>query len=168
MDRHPNGVMGFAARVLVALALVAGAAGHVLAAEPVRLDGAVRQPLVFDDATLRALPKTSVAVDFETGKGREAGSYGGVLLWALVEKAGLQAGEGKNAALRRTLLVTGSDGYAVALAIGEIDPHYGGKPVLLAYESGEPAMPLDAPRLVVPGDAHGGRNVRGVVHIEVK
>jgi hypothetical protein len=26
--------------------------------------------------------------------------------------------------LKHTLLITGRDGYAVALAIGELDPHY--------------------------------------------
>ena len=75
---------------------------------------------------------------------------------------------GKNASLRHTLLIAGRDGYAVALAFGEIDPHYEGKSVILAYAGGEPPVSFGALRLVVPGDAHGGRSVRDVAAIEVK
>jgi hypothetical protein len=32
----------------------------------------------------------------------------------------------------------GADGYSVALAIGELNPHYEGKLVILAYAGGEP------------------------------
>ena len=56
----------------------------------------------------------------------------------------------KNAALRHTLLITGRDGYAVALAVGEVDPHYEGKSVILAYAGGEPPASIATPRLVVP------------------
>ena len=57
---------------------------------------------------------------------------------------------------------------AVALALGEIDPHYAGKVVILAYQGGQPPSSAGSLRLIVPGDAHGGRNVRDVVRIEVK
>lgn len=36
-------------------------------------------------------------------------------------------------ALKHTLLITGRDGYTVALAIGELDSHYEGKSLILAY-----------------------------------
>ena len=55
-----------------------------------------------------------------------------------------------------------------ALAAGEIDPRYEGKSVILAYEGGEPPAASAALRLVVPGDAHGGRSVRDVATIEVR
>jgi hypothetical protein len=63
--------------------------------------------------------------------------------------------------------ITGRDGYAVALAVGELDPHYEGKSVILAYAGGEPPASIAARRLVVPGDKHGGRSVRDVTSIEV-
>jgi hypothetical protein len=50
----------------------------------------------------------------------------------------------------------------VALALGELDPNYEGKLVILAYEGGEPPASSTALRLVVPGDVHGGRSVRDV------
>jgi len=158
--------------MLVALALVVGAAAPAIAEEaataPAVLDGAVKTRLELSEATLRALPKTTLDVDFATGKGRETGRYAGALLWTLVEQAGPVDEPGKNAALRHTLLVTGRDGYAVALSIGELDPHYAGKAVILAYEGGTPPTSPGHLRLIVPGDAHGGRSVRDVVRIEVK
>jgi hypothetical protein len=54
------------------------------------------------------------------------------------------------------------------LPSGELDPHYEGKPVILAYAGGEPPASITAPRLVVPGDKHGGRSVRNVASIEVR
>jgi hypothetical protein len=44
---------------------------------------------------------------------------------------------------------------------------YEGKQAILAYAGGEPAASFGSLRLVVPGDAHGGRSVREVESIEV-
>ena len=49
-----------------------------------------------------------------------------MLLWTLLEKAQPIDEPGKNASLKHTLLITGQDGYAEALALGDIDPHYEG------------------------------------------
>jgi len=153
----------------LALALWAGADTlPAFAQDPAVLDGTVKTRLELSETMLRSVPKTEIDVDFETGKGRETGRYAGALLWSLVEKAELVNEAGKNAVLRHTLLVTGRDGYAVSLSIGELDPHYAGKSVILAYEGGTPPASLSNLRLVVPGDAHGGRSVRDVVRIDVK
>lgn len=55
---------------------------------------------------------------------------------------------------------------AGALSEGEIDPKLENKQVILAYE--EDGKPLDAPRLVVPGDLHAPRGVHDVVSISVQ
>ena len=114
------------------------------------------------------MPAVTVDVTFETGEGKKSGRYTGVLLWALLEKAGPIDEPGKNAQLRHTLLITGRDGYAAALALGELDPHYEGKSVILAYAGGRAGRLVRALRLVVPGDAHGGRSVRDVSSIELR
>ena len=124
------------------------------------LRGSVKQELILDEVLLKSLPAVTVDVTFETGEGKKSGSYTGVLLWSLLEKAVPIDEPGKNASLRHTLLIAGRDGYAVALAFGEIDPHYEGKSVILAYAGSEPPASFGALRLVVPGDAHGGRSVR--------
>ena len=48
----------------------------------------------------------------------------------------------------------------------ELDPNFEGKQVLVAYA--QDGKPLPALRLVIPADAHAGRNVRDVVAIEVR
>ena len=160
-------------RVWVAAAavfLVVIAPGLALSevAEPPVLRGAVKQELVLDEALLKSLPATTVDVTYETGEGKKSGSYTGVLLWALLEKAEPIDEPGKNAQLRHTLLITGRDGYAVALALGEIDPHYEGKSVIVAYAGGELPASFNGLRLVVPGDVHGGRSVHDVWSIELR
>jgi hypothetical protein len=74
----------------------------------------------------------------------------------------------KNASLRHPILITGRDGYAAALALGEIDPPLRGQSVIVAYAGGDPPASFAALRLVVPGDAHGGHNVRDIASIEVR
>ena len=136
--------------------------------QPAVLQGAVKQRLVLDEALLKSLPAVTIDVTFETGQDKKSGRYTGVLLWALLEKAEPIDEPGKNATLRHTLVITGRDGYAVALALGEIDPHYEGKQVIIAYLGGEPSASLSALRLVVPGDVHGGRSVRDIATIELR
>lgn len=132
------------------------------------LGGLVKTPLTLDQATLEALPKTSLDVSFETATGKESGSYTGVLLADLVAKAEPIVGDGKNAALQHTLLITGTDGYAVAVAFGEFDAKFGAKAVLLAYKSAGGDVTFEHLRLLVPGDIHGGRAVKDVASIDVK
>jgi hypothetical protein len=157
--------------VFIATFCLAVLTGNESRSEPLAppiLEGSVQQRLVLDKALLESFSPFTVDVTFETDKGKKSGRYTGVLLWSLIEKAVLADVSGKNAALRHTLLITGRDGYAVALAIGEVDPHYEGKSVILAYAGGEPPASIAAPRLVVPGDKHGGRSVRDVASIEVR
>lgn len=133
----------------------------------VTLTGAVENPLHMTTGSLRALPSTGLTLDFMAGPHPEKGSFKGVLLWKLVNLAAVKDRGGKGSNLLHSIIVTGRDGYAVALAIAEIDPKFEGKTVLLAYD--QDGRPLrNGFRLVVPGDHEGGRNVRDVVRIEVQ
>jgi hypothetical protein len=139
-----------------------------IAADPAKLTGTVQTPLSLDEATLNKLPVASVEVSYIRASGPVRGTYTGVLLWDLLKQAGLVNEEGQNTALRHTLLVTSRDGYAVAVAIGELDPAYGNKKVLLAYKGTDDVPSFAELRLVVPGDLHAGRAVRDVASIEVR
>ena len=157
--------------MLVAVILMATTAdihARSESSQPAVLQGAVKQHLVLDDALLKSLPAVTIDVTFETGQGKKSGRYTGVLLWTLLEKAEPIDEPGKNTNLRHTLLITGRDGYAVVLAAGEIDPHYEGKQIIIAYAGGEPSASASSLRLVVPGDFHGGRSVRDVAKIELR
>jgi DMSO/TMAO reductase YedYZ molybdopterin-dependent catalytic subunit len=76
----------------------------------------------------------------------------------------------KNDLLRKVVMVTGTDGYSVAIALGEIMPRFAGKKVLVAYEQdGKPLAQADGfVRLIVPGDTFAGRYVSNIAKIEVR
>jgi DMSO/TMAO reductase YedYZ molybdopterin-dependent catalytic subunit len=154
-------------RAVLAIGLAALAISAA-AQEPatVAVVGAVQHPLTLTIADLRAMPSIEWTGSQQTDRGPAQGKFQGVLLWRVIDKAGLLNGPQKNAYLRHTILVSGSDGYAVALSEGELDPKLEDKKVLLAYE--KDGTPLTAPRLVVPGDAHAARSVHDVVTVEVK
>lgn len=118
---------------------------------------------------LRALPSTSVEVTFQTSKGVETSRYTGSSLWQLLAEGGFIEADAHKGMLRRILVITASDGYAVVLSAGELAPEFGATPVLLAYQRDGADIPADkAPRLIVPGDRRGGRNVVDVVRIDVR
>lgn len=122
----------------------------------------------FSVAQLRALPATDLSLSFATEHGREQASWHGVPLWTLLAEADAIDPKRPRDHVRESVVVTGRDGYSAVLALGEIDPAFEGKQVLLAWQ--RDGAPLTAPnvRLAVPGDAHGGRSVRDVVRIEVR
>jgi hypothetical protein len=155
----------------VRLALAAALLGLVLAggagaADPgIDVGGHAEHALHLTASDLKALPQASADVSFETGHGQQSGHYTGALLWDVVQKAGIADAPGAKAKhhLQHAVLVTGRDGYEVAVAIGEIDPDFENKTVLLVDDGAEQGI-----RLIVPGDKKGGRAVRDVVRIEIE
>jgi hypothetical protein len=89
-----------------------------------------------------------------------------VLLWSLIDGAGLIDAPGRKTRPLHVFLASGADGYAVAVAIGEISPKYEGKQVLVAYRKN--GKPLPGLELVVPGDRHAARFVKTLLAIDVK
>lgn len=70
---------------------------------------------------------------------------------------------------RRTFLVTGRDGYAIAFSVGEISPDFGNTLIMVALSvDGKPLRADEGLRLMVPGDKRGARSVRDVVKIELR
>ncbi len=130
------------------------------------LQGRIEHPRTLTLAELQALPPVTVAVERTEADSTQRMSFTGALLWTLVTTAGPVDEPGKRTFLQHTLLARGRDGYAVALAIAELDPHFEGKQVLVAYA--EDGKPLPALRLVIPADAHAGRSVQDLASIEVR
>ena len=137
------------------------------------LQGRVAHPRTFTAAELQALPPVTVEMDAAEGHdGRATASagphtaYTGDLLWAMIDGAGLVDEPGGKTHLQHTIVARGQDGYAVALAVGEIDPKFEGKPVIVAYaRDGQTMAGL---KLVVPDDRRAGRSVKDLVSIEVR
>jgi hypothetical protein len=126
------------------------------------LGGQVKNPSDFDLAKLEKLPAAS----------QKSGSheYTGVLLWDLLQSAGVILDQSiNNDILRIIVIVTGSDGYETVFSAGEIDPEFGGHQILVAYEKdGQPLGPDRFPQIVAAGDKRFGRFVYKIVKIEVR
>ncbi|MEH1890479.1 MAG: hypothetical protein V7K92_13830 [Nostoc sp.] len=154
-----------------------------------RLGGEVKNPTTYNLQNLRnlrdALKKqnppvvTEITVSFQTGSGPRTETYYGVPLWELINNpkagGGLKPGNSglnpKNSFLRQYVLVEATDCYGAVVAIGEIQPSFEGKTVLIAFEkkdsNGKVVSLIDEgfARLVVPGDKAGGRYVTNVRNI---
>ncbi|HVO26988.1 MAG TPA: molybdopterin-dependent oxidoreductase [Candidatus Margulisiibacteriota bacterium] len=145
------------------------AATDLSAGGGISIGGRVQNPQLLRADDLRKLPVAKVDVSYATGHGQAGGTFSGVLLWTILEKAVLVDGPGKGALVRHVITVTGRDGYAVVLSAGELAPDFEGKAVILALtRNGEPLKPEEGVRLIVPGDKHGGRAVRDVARIDVR
>jgi len=153
-------------RIFLAAALLLLAPATAWAAEPLSISGLVAKPARLTMAELRKLPARRVAVKQTSKHGAVPLNCSGPALTAVLDRVKLSLPPGKNVALRHTLLFTASDGYAVVLSLGEIDPDYGNAAPVLATECD--GKPLDAPRLVMPGDKSASRSVYGLTRIQVR
>lgn len=126
------------------------------------VSGLVLHPGSFNLASLELLPVVSETVGGHT--------YTGVSLWNFLNiAAGLKLDLSvKNDVLSKYLLATGSDGYEVALSLGELNPNFGNQPDIIAYK--EDGAYLDSTgfaRLVIPNDIKAGRWVSNLVDLRV-
>ncbi|MCB9449842.1 MAG: molybdate ABC transporter substrate-binding protein [Anaerolineaceae bacterium] len=131
-----------------------------------RVDGQVLNPLSLTANSLRADYATQTVVAAFTGT-----PFTGVLLWDVITAAqpNLNA-DVPDDQLSLFIVVTGADGAQVTFSWGEIDPAYGGQPVIVAYTENGNAI-TDAQggmRLVVPNDRQAGRSLRGIVNISLR
>ena len=146
------------------------AAPTTTAATPIAITGAVQNPKQYLLSDLRGLPIQTVYVTYSAAGQTVKHTYTGVLLYDLLKAASpaLNAAV-KNDALRWAVLAKGADGYAALFSWGELDPGFGNRQVLLAYEEDQQLLPASegAVRLVVPGDVKGGRYVSSLVELQI-
>lgn len=169
--------MIFPTRFLTVLIVCAGlmAPGGVFAesthySPKFHVGGEVQTPETYTVDTLKELPATKLDVYFNTGAGPVNTSFTGVLLWDLLTTAGVVTDPAiKNDILHKEVVAIGSDGYRVVFSLGELDPHFGGQQVIVAYlQNGQPLdASSGATRLIVPGDKAGGRDVSWLVALDV-
>ena len=137
---------------------------------PFRVVGHVQHPRTFDLAALQKLPVSNQNVTYFAAGSVVSHSFTGALLWDLLQSVGIIVDPViKNDILRKTVVVTGSDGYEAVFGAGEIAPNFGGNQIMVAYEVDGQSLGTDGPaRIVVPGDKQGGRFVSNIVKIEVR
>jgi DMSO/TMAO reductase YedYZ molybdopterin-dependent catalytic subunit len=132
----------------------------------VQVSGDVRAPTMFTLDALRALPARTESVTFGTDAGPQSHTYAGCQLDALITATDPNVDvAAKHPLLTVTVLATGADGYAAAVAWAEIAPTLSARPALVAYT--EDGKPLPQPRLVLPGDIEGARYVSDLTDLRV-
>jgi DMSO/TMAO reductase YedYZ molybdopterin-dependent catalytic subunit len=135
---------------------------------PLRMDGAVEQPLTFHHSDLATLPRQTVQV--RDHEGRES-VFEGVALVELLQRAGVPLGKDLRGDRMVTYVVVGAaDGYRVVLALPEIDPAFSDRLILLAdRRDQQPLSAKEGPlRLIVPGEKRQARWVRQVTSVTVR
>jgi len=157
-------------RLLAALTIVVPAllCGSSAFAGDVQILAPNGHAATLDPAALAHMPPVTTQVSFLTEHGAEAADYTGATLWSVLQQLDLVTSANPRDREKLAIVVTGHDGYAVVLAMAEIDPAFESKQILLADEVNGHPMPAGEIRLVVPGDRHGGRSVRDVARIDIR
>ncbi len=132
-------------------------------APAITVTGMVQHPGPIALATLKPLDVTGT---FHSMSGEQTHRWSGPLLLDVLNAAGITDAPGKKTHMRHVILASGTDGYTVAVAIGEIDTRAEGKQVIVALQ--EDGKALAIPRLIVPRDASFTRGVRDLKGVEVK
>jgi hypothetical protein len=157
--------------IFLAAALLAGAATAQTVPSPatVVIKGGAGQVVTLTAADLDALPQASVTLSHEG----HSFTLTGARLDAVLAKVDAPLGEGlRGPALADVVLIKASDGYRVALSLGDVDPGVRPQtligPVILADREGGKPLGKDGPfRLGVGGDLRPARSARNVVEIDV-
>jgi hypothetical protein len=120
---------------------------------------------------LQQRPRTRVHDVFFAGSGVDEGTFTGVLLWDLIQEAGVITDpDQRNDLLRKYVLITGSDCYETVYSMGELAPRIGGtQPVIVAFMRNDTLLGPDEgmARIINPGDKFGARRVFNIVRIRV-
>jgi DMSO/TMAO reductase YedYZ molybdopterin-dependent catalytic subunit len=138
------------------------------AAAQLTIAGAVSTPITVTAADLKTMPRKTVKVLNEHNQKTEV--YEGVLLEALLQKAGAPQGEALRGALMASYVLAGaSDGYRVAFSLAELDPGITDSDVLVADAlDGAPLGQNEGPfKLVAPHEKRPVRWVRMLKSITV-
>jgi hypothetical protein len=121
---------------------------------------------VLTSTEIEALPRAKIT----TGASSAAGTFEGVALRAILEKAGVGLGETlKGKRMASCLLVEAADGYRVVIALPEIDPAFNDKQIVLAFlKDGKRLDEKEGPyRLVIPDEKRMARWVRQVTTLKI-
>jgi DMSO/TMAO reductase YedYZ molybdopterin-dependent catalytic subunit len=160
----------FVALLLLGATGLSAQAGSPSSEPAFRVFGQVQTPKVFTVRALQKLPDTNQNVTYFAAGSVVSHSFTGALLWDLLQSVGIIVNPAiKNDILRKTIVVTGTDGYVAVFTAGEIAPNFGGNQVLVAYAVDGQPLGTDGPaEIVAPGDKAGGRFVHNIATIEVR
>lgn len=131
------------------------------------LRGDLARPQLLSTRKLASLAQQTVVASYTAGGVPTTKTFTGPLLLDVVNLGAPRIDPTvSNDSLSFAIRATATDRYDAVVSWGEIDPGFEGKQVLLALT--EDGVALERPRLVVPGDAKGGRYVSDVVDLKVQ
>jgi hypothetical protein len=151
--------------VLIGCVLICGAASSLRAQDltVVRPDGSERR---LTAAELASLPQQQITATDHGVLTR----FEGVELRALLRLAGAGPTDSlRGPAVRRVVFFVGADGYAAAIALAELDPALGARPVFIVSRANGAPLPAEhGPwRVIIPSDGRAARWVRQLQRIEI-
>jgi DMSO/TMAO reductase YedYZ molybdopterin-dependent catalytic subunit len=166
----PGGAVADSPADAIAAGTGAAQSGYVPSFE---VAGAVTRPRSYTLADLQQLPAIDVIHHCVLGDTHalQAHAYRGVLLWSLLAEAGIVVPPGPApASLRSYVVAEGSDGFAVLIALAELDPEFNRRDVIVAYErDGQPLdQTLGMAQTIVPTDLTCERDVYHLARLEVR
>lgn len=174
MDRRQFGLAGLGLAAVLACGpalkrnlLPASAAAEASQVGAIAVSGGPGAEQVLTPEEIGALPTVQVTVAVEPGHDPPQRTYEGPSLWALLDHAGAIDASKFRQHVRLAVIATGSDGYSVVLALGEVSPEFEGKQVIVAERMDGQLLGAGHFRLVVPGDKRAGRSARDLVSISV-
>lgn len=135
------------------------------------VDGQVLNALTLTPDDLRNnYASHTMDVTYLSGENTVTTSFTGVLLWDILNSAQVNFNaDVRNDKLSLFIVASATDNYQAVIAWGEIDPEFGNQPIMVAYdEAGQPLGDSGPLRLIVPGDARGGRYVSNLVNLSVR
>jgi hypothetical protein len=120
-----------------------------------------------DPAAIAKLPVVSETLAFKTAHGGRTDSFTGPALWDVLVASDAVTPKHPKSVIDGYVTITGTDGFAAVIALGEISPMFEGKEVLLATVEDGKTLGAGHWRLAVPGDKFGGRYVHDIASIVV-
>ncbi len=160
MYRHKRWLFPIAVWLLF---ILQGAVAHSQQLTIQKEDG---KQTILSRADLEALPHVKVQASAHD----VSATFEGVLLRAVLEKAGVGFGEtlrGKR--LASCLLAEAADGYRIVIALPEMDPDFTDKQIILAFlKDGKPLDEKEGPyRIVIPEEKRPARWIRQLTTLKI-
>src|SRR5580658_2692248 len=124
---HPFRILPLAVALAGLIAMPRADAADYPPASQITIVGVAGTSVVLALEELTKLPSVKITVSYDTQHGTQNNTFEGPLLWDVLTHVGaIDATKSRDAA-RETVLITASDNYAAAVAIGEISPGLEGK-----------------------------------------
>ena len=145
-----------------------------LHSDAVTLGGDMERPGRFDAAALGAITQLEVEPIPSKGHGdlmRPRRRFSGASVWELLDGAGLRYDPAlREPFLPKIVIASDSDGYAVVIAGGELEPRFLAAPFIVATrDAGGPLGETDGGlRLIAPHDLAGARSVKAIAALAVR